>query len=84
MDLRLALDCARHARMFFNSPDLDLDHAAPGTFALAPTPPMFDALRRDYAAMTGMIFGDIPPFDDVVAAVAEFEAHINGLPGSRD
>jgi hypothetical protein len=83
-DRRLAVDCARHARMFFNSPDLDLEDAAPGTFALAPTPLMFDALRRDYAAMTGMIFGDIPPFDDVVAAVAEFEAHINAAPDSRD
>ena len=83
-DLRLALDCARHARMFFNSPDLDLNHAMPGTFAIAPTQPMFDALRRDYAAMTGMVFGDVPPFDDVVAAVGEFEAHINVVPGSRD
>jgi hypothetical protein len=83
-DRRLALDCARHARVFFNSPDLDLDHATPGTFAIAPTQPMFDALRRDYTAMTGMIFGDVPPFDDVVAAVREFEAHINAAPGSRD
>ena len=63
--------------MFFNSPDLDLDHAAPGTFALAPTPPTVDALRRDYAAMTGMIFGDVPAFDDVIAAIHELERQVN-------
>ncbi|HEY5086982.1 MAG TPA: nucleotidyl transferase AbiEii/AbiGii toxin family protein [Gemmatimonadaceae bacterium] len=60
----LALDCARHARMFFNRPDLDLAHAIPGTLAIAPTEPMMDALRRDYTAMSGMIFGPIPAFDD--------------------
>ena len=35
-DLDLARDCARHARMFFNSSDLDLATAHPGTFTLSP------------------------------------------------
>jgi hypothetical protein len=73
----MAVDCARHARMFFNSLDLDLDHAEPGTFALAPTPAMVDALRRDYAAMAGMIFCDVPSFDDVIAAIGELERQVN-------
>ena len=37
---------ARHVLMFFNSADLDLLHARPGSFAIAPTPGMVDALRR--------------------------------------
>jgi hypothetical protein len=41
-------ECARHARMFFDRPDLDLAQAAPGTFALSPTPPMLERLERDY------------------------------------
>ncbi|MGX5850884.1 nucleotidyl transferase AbiEii/AbiGii toxin family protein [Mesorhizobium sp. PL10] len=32
----LGLDCARHARMFFNRPDLDLDAAVAGDFSLTP------------------------------------------------
>ena len=36
-DKQLANDCVRHARLFFNSPDLDLAHAVPGALALAPT-----------------------------------------------
>ena len=36
-DLALAVDCARHARMFFNNPNFDLDHAVPGSLTLAPS-----------------------------------------------
>jgi hypothetical protein len=46
-DADLGLDCARHARMFFNSSDLDLAHAAPGSFTIAPSKEMIDPLRRD-------------------------------------
>lgn len=80
----LALDCARHARMFFNSPDLDLSHAQPGSFALVLTPEMTDPLRRDYRAMTGMVFGEIPDFETIVAVIAELEKLLNtpGVVGS--
>jgi hypothetical protein len=59
-DRALGTDCADHARMFFNSPDLGLDTAAPGTFSLTPTVAMLDDLRRDYARMAGMIIGPPP------------------------
>lgn len=38
---------------------------------------MFDVLRRDYAAMTGIIFGDVSPFDYVVATVHDLEWQLN-------
>jgi len=76
-DTRLAIDCARHAKMFFDSSDLDLDHAVPGSFSLRPQDGMTAALRRDYEAMAGMIFGDVPPFDEVLATVSELEERIN-------
>jgi Nucleotidyl transferase AbiEii toxin, Type IV TA system len=76
-DRRLAGDCARHARMFFYSADLGLDQAVPGTFTLKPTAAMRDALVHDYAAMRGMIFGQAPEFDAVVAEIASLEAHLN-------
>jgi nucleotidyltransferase AbiEii toxin of type IV toxin-antitoxin system len=77
-NLELADDCVRHARMFFNRPDFDLATARPGTFALAQTGDMVDRLHRDYAAMAVMIFGDAPPFDEVLAAVAALEQRLNG------
>jgi len=76
-DHALALDCARHAQMFFNSTDLDLQHARRGSFAIAPTPEMVDALRRDYQAMSGMIFGDVPDFAEVLEATRQLEHEIN-------
>ncbi len=75
----LAIDCARHAQMFFNSADLDLKSARPGSFTLATTPEMIDALRRDYQAMSGMIFGEVPDFTIVINEIRELEQQINQL-----
>ena len=74
----LAADCATHARLFFGSNDLGLESAARGTFKLMPSQQMRDALRADYVAMTGMIFGDLPSLDTILASVAEVEGRVNG------
>lgn len=76
-DRNMGVDCARHAKMFFNRRDYDLDSAMPGSFALTPATAMMDPLRRDYTAMAGMIFGDIPPFDDVLTSIAELQERLN-------
>jgi hypothetical protein len=38
---------------------------------------MLADLRRDYDAMSGMVFGPIPTVDEVVGAVARLEQRIN-------
>jgi len=76
-DTEMAEDCVRHARMFFNRPDFDLASAVPGSFALTPHDGMLNDLRRDYEAMSGMVFGPIPSVDTVVGAIAELEQRIN-------
>lgn len=76
-DLEMAQDCVRHAKMFFNRPDLDLGSALPGSFALTPHDDMLDVLRRDYEAMAGMIFGPIPKISEVIASVSDLEQTIN-------
>lgn len=76
-DLDLGADCVRHARMFFDRPDYDLVSAVPGNFAIEPTKKMVDALMRDYANTTAMIFGAAPSFDDVLASVAQIEKALN-------
>jgi hypothetical protein len=72
-DHALALNCARHARLFFGSTDLGLETAAPGAFTLTPDHAMRGALARDYEAMAAMIFGDIPRLDAVLASVERLE-----------
>ena len=63
--------------MLFNSPDLDLLSARPGTFAITPTTGMVGALRQDCQAMLGMIFGEVPEFSGVLNAVEKLEYEIN-------
>lgn len=76
-DAALGTDCVAHARMFFNRPAFDLASAKPPTFTLVPEGDMYDALRQDYAAMAGMIFGDAPAFEAVVESIANLERHVN-------
>ena len=76
-DLALGLDCVRHARMFFDRPDYDLASAKPGSFALAPTEGMVEALRRDYASTVGMVFGRTPAFGAVLESIRSIEENVN-------
>ena len=76
-DGELAADCVRHAKMFFNRPDLDLASARPGSFAIEPNPGMLDRLRTDYAKTTPMIFGPAPTFDEIIASIRRLNGAAN-------
>ncbi|MFZ5778914.1 MAG: nucleotidyl transferase AbiEii/AbiGii toxin family protein [Pseudomonadota bacterium] len=78
-DPSLGADCVRHARMFFDRPDYDLASAVPGSFAVAPTGAMIDALSRDYANTTAMIFGVAPDFQAILRSVGEIERIANAI-----
>lgn len=75
----LAQDCARHTRMFFNSKASNLEIAQPGSFRLTPLPNMEVMLKNDYESMAGMIFGDVPSWEDIVSKISEFEDSINSI-----
>ena len=72
-DLALGTDCARHARMFFNSPDFELDDAVAGSFRVLPPADMQVLLERDYDAMTMMVMRQVPSFADVMKAIENLE-----------
>jgi len=76
-DSALATDCVRHARMFFYRREFGLETAKPGLFSLSPIDGMTSALRRDYGAMSTMIFGDVPAFEDVLASIRSAEKRLN-------
>jgi hypothetical protein len=78
-DNALIEDCVRHATMFFYRSNTGLDVAKRGSFRLRPTAAMLDLLRKDYAAMTTMIFGDVPSFDTVLASVKRAEEQLNAI-----
>lgn len=76
-DRVLAIDCARHAQLFFSSKYFDLKTARPGTFKIMPTAEMIEILKRDYHAMLGMVFGKAPDFIDIIDTVYDLEKGIN-------
>lgn len=76
-DQQMADDCVQHARMFFNRTDFDLASAVPGGFALLPHHGMLASLERDYEAMAGMIFGNVPTFGAIMESVADLERQVN-------
>jgi Nucleotidyl transferase AbiEii toxin, Type IV TA system len=82
-DRDLAADCARHARMFFNNPDFDLNHAMPGTLTLTPPHTMLELLERDYDAMAVMITGAVPPLAEILAAISALERRLNASKSSK-
>jgi hypothetical protein len=75
-DTTLGVDCARHARMFFNSPDFELDHAVAGTVRLVSPPDMQVLLERDYDAMTMTVTGVVPPFAEVMKAIVDLDRQL--------
>jgi hypothetical protein len=76
----LGAGCVAHARMFFNRPDFDLASAVAPSFMLCPEGAMYDDLRRDYAAMSTMIFGAVPDFDAVIESAAALQSKLNATP----
>jgi hypothetical protein len=76
-DLELAESCAKHARLYFDRKPLDLDQAIPGTFGIVPADGMLDPLKADYEKMAGMIFGDVPSFEDILGKIKTAEATLN-------
>ena len=79
-DTALGADCAAHARMFFNRPAFDLATAVAPTFALMPEGEMYDSLKQDYAAMSGMIFGEPPRYEAVMESISSLQLQINAAP----
>jgi hypothetical protein len=78
---QLGRDCVAHACTFFDRPAFDLASAQPGSFIVAPAADMLDGLRKDYAAMRGMIFGEARSFEAILDSVAALEVQLNNGPG---
>lgn len=77
-DLELLATVAKHKAVFFRSGWASYDTARPGTLRLVPSEARIKDLRADYRAMAPMMFDGTPPsFDDILAAIAEFQERVN-------
>lgn len=48
-----------------------------GTLRLTPPTHNIKPLQRDYVAMAGMIYGEKPEFEELIAEIAKIEQHLN-------
>jgi hypothetical protein len=62
---RIRREVGSRSQPICHNPPYDLASAIPGTFAIAPVKGKVDALKRDYANTTAMIFGTAPEFDEI-------------------
>ena len=78
-DDALIEDCVSHARMFFYRNHTGLHQAKRGSFRLRPSEKMLDPLRKDYDAMSTMIFGEVPTFESILESVTRAEERLNAV-----
>ena len=67
----------QHKRLFFASAWAHYETAKAGSFHLVPSETRLDSLRKDYAEMQSMIFGEAPEWDDIIKDLARLESQIN-------
>lgn len=77
-DMDLLRRVVSHKRRFYHAAWARHDLAVPGSFALTPPDGRLGALRRDYEAMSVMLFREPPPLESILADLASLEERING------
>lgn len=78
-DLELLAAVVKHKQTFYASAWAQYPLAVPGTFKLAPAEARIQTLRRDYREMAVMIFGEPPPFEQIIEKLAVLEKELNAL-----
>ncbi len=71
-----------HKKFFFRRSWSNYEAARLGTLRLLPASERIAELKTDYNKMAVMIFGEPPPFEDLLASLGELEAEINSLPAA--
>lgn len=68
-----------HKSVFFRSAWAHYETAKPGSFHLLPSEDRQADLRRDYAQMETMIFGDYPAWEEIIEGLEKTEKRINAM-----
>ena len=76
-DLALLQDVASFKRRFYRSAWASYETATPGSLKLIPGAEHLATLRRDYSAMTMMIFGEAPAFNRIIDSLQLLQDRIN-------
>jgi len=77
-DVDLLADVVAFKQRFYPRGWARYDLAVPGSLRLVPGEHVLAAAEADYRAMTNMIFGAVPTFDEIMASLKALEDEING------
>jgi hypothetical protein len=76
-DMELLAQVVAHKQIFYPAAWAHYELARPGSLHLVPVAERRAALERDYRDMAVMIFGEPPPFDEVMETLAGLENEVN-------
>jgi hypothetical protein len=79
INLDLLHTVAEFKAKFYPASWANYDLARPGTFRLMPTEKNIGMLAHDYEQMKVMLFGEVPPFNELLESLQALEAEINAL-----
>ena len=68
---------AEHKSIYFRVGWARYEDAKRGTLKLMPGARLEGMMKRDYEQMQEMIFGDAPPWKDLLGAIKKFETAFN-------
>lgn len=72
-------DVVRFKMKFYPCTWAQYDQAKPGGLRLLPPEHNREELIADYEGMKSMLFGKVPPFDEIISVIAELENRINNV-----
>ncbi len=78
-DMSLLADVVAFKQRFYPRGWARYDLAVPGSLRLMPQGQVLAGVEADYRAMTNMIFGAVPAFNDIFARLRALEQEINAL-----
>ena len=76
-DFELLTAVREHNLIAFRQAWRRFEEAVPGTLKFVPQSDLLNVIKRDYAAMEGMILGDVPAFDWIVDNLIQAEDQVN-------
>ena len=78
-DLNLLKSVVDFKKKFYRCSWANYDEAFPGSMKLIPPERYFADLQNDYEKMRNMIYGEKPPFEEIILTIKNLQTEINNL-----
>lgn len=80
-NIDLLHDVITNKKKYFRAAWANYETAIPGQLKICPHEHLLKELERDYKIMSFMIYGIVPPFDEILKSIEEFQTKMNKIMG---